>query len=398
MDKLFMDVVRNPYAPGAGTPPPELAGRTDVLTHAQTTLLRIQQRRPVQSLILVGLRGVGKTVLLVRMREIAGEIGCQALMLEVNENRNLPSLLVPPLRQVLFRFNRVDAAKEQARRGLRVLRSFLQCFRLDFGDANVSVTIAPEEGTADSGDLEADLSELFSAVGEAAIAAGQSIVLLIDELQYLSEPEFSALIMALHRMNQGNMPIIMIGAGLPQIHGLAGASKSYAERLFRFPEIGALRDNDAEAALVNPANEEGVTYERAAIQAILRTTKRYPYFIQQWGYDVWNTARDDIITEQDVIPATAIALRTLDEGFFKVRFDRCTPAERRYLRAMAELGEGHHRSGDIADMLGLKVTSVGPTRSSLIKKGMIYSPQHGDNAFTVPLFDGYMKRAIPEFP
>lgn len=393
-----MDVVRNPYAPGAGTPPPELAGRSDVLSHAQNALLRVQQRRPAQSLILVGLRGVGKTVLLVRMREIAREIGYHALMLEVNENRRLPSLLVPSLRQALFRFNRVDAAKEQARRGLRVLRSFLQCFKLDFPDANVSITVAPEEGTADSGDLEADLSELFGAVGAAATAAGQSLVLLIDELQYLPEQEFSALIMALHRMNQDNMPLVMIGAGLPQIHGLAGASKSYAERLFRFPEIGALREPDAEAALVNPAREEGVTYEKTAISEILRTTERYPYFLQQWGYDVWNAAQNETITERDVITATTIALRTLDEGFFKVRFDRCTPAERRYLRAMAELGPGHHRSGDIAEKLALKVTSVGPTRSSLIKKGMIYSPQHGDNAFTVPLFDSYMKRAIPEFP
>lgn len=393
-----MDVVRNPYAPGAGTPPPELAGRADVLDHARNTLLRIQQRRPTQSLILVGLRGVGKTVLLVRMRDIAREIGgFHALNIEVNENRQLPSLLVPPLRQALFRFNKVDAAKEQARRGLRVLRSFLQCFRLEIPDANVSITIAPEEGTADSGDLEADLSELFSAVGSAAIASGYSLVLLIDELQFLSEVEFSALIMALHRINQENMPIVMIGAGLPQIHGLAGASKSYAERLFRFPEIGALNEPDAEAALVNPAREEGVRYDRAAIKAILHITQRYPYFLQQWGYDVWNEAKDETIMAPDVTIATEIALRTLDQGFFKVRFDRCTPAERRYLRAMAELGEGQHRSGDIADRLGLKVTSVAPTRSSLIKKGMIYSPQHGDNAFTVPLFAAYMKRAMPEF-
>lgn len=249
---------------------------------------------------------------------------------------------------------------------------------------------------ADSGDLEADLPRLFEIVGEAAKAAEMPLLLLVDEVQYLEWAEFSALIMAMHRVNQRQLPIAMIAAGLPQTLALAGNSKSYAERLFRYPEVGALDPAAARHALMEPARLAGVTYTDDAIERILDVTKRYPYFLQQWGYDTWNVARESPISAGDVETATARAIRELDQSFFKVRFDRCTPAEKRYMRALAELGPGKQRSGDVAEELGVKVTSLGPVRNALIRKGMIYSPAHGDTAFTVPLFDEYMKRAMPD--
>ena len=393
-----MDPVRNPYAPGAGSPPTELAGRSAVLRDAHVALSRVRLGRPAQSQILVGLRGVGKTVLLVRIKEIAEEIGYKALLVEAHENKNLPSLLIPPLRQVLYSLQLIENAKDKARRGLRILKSFLSSFKVSFGDSEISLSIDPEIGTGDSGDLEADLAALFIAVGDAAKAGSSSVAILIDELQYLSEEEFSALIMAIHKVNQNALPVILVGAGLPQILGLAGESKSYSERLFQFPQIGALERDDAIAAIVNPAKDEGADFSDAAVEEILSVTQRYPYFLQQWGHEAWNICEGGRIEIDDIEAATISSIKKLDESFFRVRFDRCTPSERRYLRALAELGPGQHRSGDIADRLGVRVTSVGPIRSKLIRKGMIYSPQHGDTAFTVPLFDAYMRRVMPEYP
>ncbi len=277
------------------------------------------------------------------------------------------------------------------------MKGFLNSIRVSLGDLDIGMTIEPETGTADSGDLESDLPELFAAVGETALASNMPVAIFIDEMQYLSEKEFSSLIMAIHRINQNTLPIILIGAGLPQILALAGDSKSYAERLFTYPRIGALSEEDAKAAIVNPAESEGVQIEDGALRQILSVTKRYPYFLQQWAYEAWNIATDDVIRSTDVEKAHKGALATLDESFFKVRFERCTPSEKKYMRALAELGSGPFRSGDIADLLGVKTTSVAPTRAKLIKKGMIYSPAHGDTEFTVPLFDEYMKRAMPDF-
>ncbi len=268
--------------------------------------------------------------------------------------------------------------------------------KLKINDVDLGLTISPEVGTADSGDIEFDLPDLMLAIGQAAKAAQRPVAILIDELQYLSEAEFSALIMSIHKLNQSSLPVILIGAGLPQILGLAGTSKSYAERLFKFPEIGALDEKDAVNAIVNPARDEGVTFDKGAVHQILSLTERYPYFLQQWAHEAWNVADGNRIVAKDVLQAHNNAIAVLDEGFFKVRFDRCTPSERKYMRALAELGSGIQRSGDIAQLLKVKTTSVAPTRSSLIKKGMIYSPSHGDTAFTVPLFDQYMKRAIPK--
>jgi hypothetical protein len=329
------------------------------------------------------------------MKEIADAQGYLSHIMEANEGRTLPALLAPGLRSILLQLNRLDQAKQLARRGLRILKSFLGGLQVKVGDVEIGLTIEPEAGTADSGDLEADLPELLLAVAESARAAGRPVVLLIDELQYLSEEEFSALIMGLHRVSQAKLALTMIGAGLPQILGLAGSSKSYAERLFRYPRIGALTEDDARLALSHPAEEEGAAFEADALAEILRITERYPYFLQQWGYDAWNVAESEIISLGDVHRATNVAIRTLDESFFRVRLDRCTNSEKQYLRALAELGSGSHRSGEIADILRVKTTSVAPVRSYLIKKGMIYSPSYGDTAFTVPLFDAFMRRALP---
>lgn len=391
-----MDPIKNPYAPGAGTPPPELAGRQEIIDFAQTTIQRVIHGRPAQSLILVGLRGVGKTVLLNKIAEISREVGAISVQVEAHEGKSLAELIVPRLRSLLYELSRVEAAKENARRGLRILKAFINSVKVKIGEIEFGIGIDAEEGVADSGDLEADLPELFEVIAGAAKSGKLSIVLLIDELQYQSTKEFSALIMSMHRINQKGLPLIMVGAGLPQILGLAGNSKSYAERLFRYPEIGALEEPDARLALINPALSAGASFEEGAISDILKITERYPYFLQQWAYEAWNTAKGPVIGRVDVANATHRAISELDRSFFKVRFDRCTPSEKRYMRALAQLGAGKHRSGDIAELLGVKTNSVAPTRSALIKKGMIYSPAHGDTAFTVPMFDQYMRRVMPE--
>ncbi|MBI5165736.1 MAG: ATP-binding protein [Magnetospirillum sp.] len=306
------------------------------------------------------------------------------------------AILAKPLRSILFSLSSAEMGREVARRALRVLKGFAATIKLSSaGEFELGIGVDPEAGTADSGDLEADLPGLFVAVGEAARASGRPVALLVDELQYLSEKEFSALIMAMHKINQLQLPLILFGAGLPQILGLAGESKSYAERLFKYPKIGALDEGDARAAIIGPAKAEGAEVDDDAIREILNITERYPYFLQQWAHDAWNIAGDSVIRLQDVTKATVTAIDTLDISFFRVRFDRCTPSEKRYMRALAEFGPGPHRSGDIAERLGVKTTSVGPTRGKLIRKGMIYSPQHGDTAFTVPLFDAYMRRVMP---
>jgi hypothetical protein len=395
MGKIAMDPVRNPYAPGAGSPPPELAGRQDILDQAGIAISRTAQGRNTRSMILVGLRGVGKTVLLNRIEQMATDADFHALFIEAREGKSLPELLVPGLRTALYRMSAIEGAKDKARKGLRALKSFVSSVKVTIEGVDIGVDVAT--GTADSGDLEADLPELMLTVAIAAKAAKQPMIILLDELQYLSETEFSALIMSVHRINQKNLPLIVVGAGLPQILGLAGSSKSYAERLFQYPAVGALSEKDAVKAIVNPAKEEGVIFTKGAVKSILDITERYPYFLQQWAYEAWNAAPTEKITEAIINKATAAAIAELDQSFFKVRFDRCNPSERNYMRALAELGTGTQRSGDVAEVLGVKSTSVAPTRNALIKKGMVYSPSHGDTAFTVPMFDQYMLRAMPKF-
>lgn len=387
-----MDPIRNPFAPGAGTPPAKFVGRDDLLERTRITLERVKSGRSAKSFIAVGLRGVGKTVLLNQVFEKATELGFHAVQIEAHENKSLAALLTPKLRQILIRLDNLKRASEYAKRALRVLAAFVNSIRTKFGDVEVSLSIEPEVGLADSGDLETDLADLFEVVGRAAKENGTAIALIVDELQYISEIEMSALIMALHRVAQRNLPIVMIGGGLPQLVGLAGRSKSYAERLFDYPEVGALDRDEAFAAVDGPIAEEGAEITQHANERIFELTQGYPYFLQTWGHYAWNAAEDSPIETVDVVNATDHAIANLDSSFFRVRFDRLTPTEKAYLFAMAELGPGSHRSGDIAARLGKKVEGVAPIRSSLIKKGMVFSPSHGDTAFTVPMFDAYLNR------
>ena len=385
----------NPFSPGAGSPPPELAGRGPLLEQARVTLGRVKAGRPERSFLLVGLRGVGKTVLLNKVRELASGFDYRAVLIEAHEGKPLAALLLPALRQVLISLDRMAQISQKAKRGLRVLKSFFDGLKLKYHDIEIGIDVDPESGVADSGSLEADLAEVFVAVGEAAADRHTAVALIIDEMQYLDEEELSALIMAMHQISQRQLPVVLVGAGLPQLVALAGRSKSYAERLFQFPEVGALQPIDAAEAVQEPVQEQGVSFTEAALQEIIVRTKGYPYFLQEWGYQSWNLATQSPIGIDVIHNATRESIRRLDANFFRVRFDRLTPREKDYLRALADLGDTAQRSGDIAERLKVKVQSIAPVRNGLIKKGMIYSPAHGDTAFTVPLFSDFMKRIMP---
>jgi len=385
-----MDSVRNPFAPGAGSQPPELAGREEIITAADTALQRVILGRPAQSQMLLGLRGVGKTVLLNKIEQIADGLGYLTSFIEAPEDRKLVDLLYPRIHQLLRKLSYIEGSKAAAHAALRALRSFASIFRISVGDFDVSVD--PEPGVADSGNLEYDLTDLFLKVGEAAKSAKKGWALLIDEVQYLSGEELAALIVAMHRINQKGLPVLMFGAGLPAIAALSGDAKSYSERLFIFPKVDALSNADAAEAIRQPIEEEGESIDPDLIARIVALTRGYPYFLQEWGYQVWNASPQSPISVDCLERAGVEALRRLDEGFFKVRIDRLTPKEKEYVIAMARLGSGPYRSSDVADMLGEKLTTLGPRRAQIIAKGMIYSPAHGDIAFTVPMFDEYLKR------
>jgi hypothetical protein len=390
-----MDPLKNPYSPGAGTPPPELAGRERLREQVRIALARLRGGRSAKSVLMVGLRGVGKTVLLDQLMWDAEADGICTVRSETPENRSLPALLAPQIRLALLHLNRTESAKDAVARGLRALAGFAMALKVKYHDLEVGFDAVPEPGLADNGDLEIDLTALLEQVGVAAKNAGTAVVLFIDELQYLPQDQFAALIAALHRSVQRQLPVTIVGAGLPQLRALAGDAKSYAERLFEFPTIGPLSAAEAEQALRKPAAEAGVEYTDDAVADILARTQGYPYFLQEWGNSAWDVAASSPITREDVERGSQEAIATLDESFFRVRFDRLTPTEKRYLRAMAELGAGAHRSGDISGALGKSVTALAVLRQSLIVKGMIWSPSHGDTAFTVPLFDEFMKRIMP---
>lgn len=390
-----MDPRTNPYAPGAGTLPPDLVGRNELIEKASIALDRFRGGLPARSILLVGLRGVGKTVLLNTIALETENKGFVVVQIEAPEKRSLPALLIPSLRKALLQLDRLSNIGNRAKRALKTLGSFVQAMKLKYQDIEFGLDLGVEPGNADSGDLEQDLLDMLITVGEAAREKKTAVAFFIDELQYVPEPEFAALITALHRCAQKQLPVALVGAGLPQLVGQAGRVKSYAERLFEYPEIAQLNPDEARKALSAPAERNGVTFTPAALDAILEKTECYPYFLQEWGKHSWLEAQHSPITIEDVEAATSLAICDLDASFFRVRFDRLTPAEKRYLRAMAELGQGPHRSGDIAKLLNKPVNAVAPTRATLINKGMIYSRAHGDNSFTVPLFDQYMKRVMP---
>ncbi|MGA7356952.1 MAG: ATP-binding protein [Candidatus Cybelea sp.] len=388
-----MDPVRNPYSPNAGAPPPALVGRDGILEAFSVALRRSKAGRSQKSILPTGLRGVGKTVLLNHFVEDARRLGFSVAQMEASDSESFLSSLAAEARSALYQLNPRSRMQGLISKALGVLKSFTLTFGI--ADLSVELGVDAERGLGDSGILSNDLSALFVAVAQAARDEQSAVLIAIDELQYLNEEQFAAIIMSIHRVNQLSLPLLLAGTGLPQLPALAGTAKSYAERLFDFPIVGPLSRDEAFEAVRDPAEREDVKIEERALARLFDVTQGYPYFIQEWAYGVWNLAKKSPILYQEVIAAEPGVVARLDESFFRVRFDRLTPREKTYLRAMAELGPGPHRSGDIATVLGVRVESTSPLRSGLIRKGMIYSPQHGDTAFTVPLFDEFMRRAVP---
>ena len=321
--------------------------------------------------------------------------GYYSVFIESPEDTPLAELLAPYLRQILLQIDLVEGAKDKMHKALAALRAFASTFKLEIGDIGVGIVAA--SGTADSGTLEKDLTDLLVSIGEAAQESSTAVAIFIDELQYVEHKELGALIAGIHRIGQLNLPFVLFGAGLPQLAGLTGKAKTYAERLFQFQEIGPLKDADARTAIKEPIERAKAHINDDALAKIVESTEGYPYFLQEWGLHAWNNASASQIKLGDVQEAEQAAIIALDQSFFRVRFDRLTKGEKEYLRAMADLGKGPHRSGDIAARLNRSVDSVAPTRANAIAKGMIFSPSYGDNAFTVPKFDEYMRRVMPDF-
>lgn len=395
-----MDAVRNPFAPGAGTPPPELAGRDEIIEESRIALGRIKIGKPAQPIILFGLRGVGKTVLLRELHKRAEKENVVTIFIETPENKEFFSLLLPEVRAAHSKLSRIAAVGDKARRAAVVLRNMLSSLKIEIEGIGLSIEAASDsdvDGQGKTGDIERDLGALLQSMGEAAKERQAALFIFLDEMQYLEEKQLAALISALHLCNQLQLPVSLVGAGLPQIRGKAGSAKSYSERLFKFYEIGPLSDEAARTAIELPIQKEGEAIEDEAIKRIIALTKGYAYFIQEWASRAWLVAERSPITVKDVELATTLVIPHLDQSFFAVRFDRCTPSEKSYMLAMAELGGDTVRSGDVAAKLGKAVHQVAPVRNQLLKKGMIYSPAHGDNAFTVPMFGDFLRRKSLSF-
>lgn len=389
-----MESLQNPFAPGAGTPPPELAGRDDVLTKVRESYLRARMGLSCRPFMLLGLRGVGKTVLLNEIARLAAEDGIVVSQVESPEVEPLADLLFPLMGKVLRTFSGVEKSKALAGKGLRALRNFAAALKVKYGDLEVGIAPEAEPGIADTGNIEYDLPDMFELIGQAAKKSKNAWLLLIDEVQYLNERDLAALIVALHKMAQKGLPVVLVGAGLPQVARLAGAAKSYAERLFLYPTIGPLSPEAAEKAVVKPLAEQKAEISPEALAALVKGTHGYPFFIQEWAYNTWNCAPTSSLTLTDVEHAYPETIKNLDESFFRVRFDRLTNREITFVKAMASLGEGPYNIEAILSVLGTTSNRISPVRSSLIKKGMIYSPHHGLLAFTVPLFAEYINRDV----
>jgi len=386
-----MEVAKNPFSPNAGSRPPELVGRSAVLDDMRVMIERLPRRLSVQSMLLTGIRGVGKTVLLneaAREAEAHGDV--YPIFLEATEDRCLAEMLASPFRMALLKLDRIAKAKEVVRRGMSGLRNLLGTVKVSYGDFGIELD--PMLGLADSGDLQNDLTDLFRTIAEAAADNGKAVLLLIDEVQYLSEKELGALVMAMHRLQQLSLPLAMIGAGLPTLPGLTGNAKSYSERLFVFPEIGALPKDEAIKAVRLPLAAVGVRINDDAADYVYLRSGGYPYFIQEWGYQLWNFVQEEPITLVDAKVVDGVIAEKLDENFFRVRIERLTSAERAMLYAMSSIEGMPYKISDVATVLSISVKALSPRRSSLIAKGMIYSPRNGEVAFTVPLFAEYLRR------
>ncbi len=390
-----MEPEKNPYVPTAGAPPAVLVGRGALIESFRSTLARVKNGRAEQSVIPYGLRGVGKTVLLNTFVADAKRGGYIVAYLEADDERTFLHKLAIEMQGILFSLDTPARVNELAKRAMRVFKSFT--VRLGFDGLSASIGVEPERGLGDSGDLQLDLTALLCGIGEAARAQETAVLIAVDEAQYLSEAELAAVIMAMHRVNQLSLPVLFVATGLPQILQRLGEAKSYAERLFNFCPIGALDERDAREAIVAPAAMEHVNYEEAAVRRLIEVSGGYPFFVQLFAYDVWNAAPASPIAAAVVDEIEPVTLAKLDNGFFSVRYRRCSGRERYYLRAMAQLGCGPYNSRDVADVAGTTQRQLGPPRDALIKKGMIYSPEHGKIDFTVPLFDEFMRRTEPAF-
>lgn len=372
-----------------------LAGRDVLIDGFIAALGRIEAGKAPRSVIPYGLRGVGKTVLLNYFEGSARQRGFFVAHIEVSDNGGFLYKLVAELRRILISLDIGAKVNEAAKQAMRVLKSFV--IKVNFAELSAELGVDPARGEGDTGDLAVDLTSLLVAVGEAARTQGTAVLIAIDELQYIDEREFEALIMALHRVTQLALPVLAVAAGLPQVLAIAARSKTYAERLFDFRSIGALNEADARQAIVTPARDQDVVFDDASIDRLYDCTQGYPYFVQVFAYAAWNAAPASPVTREIIDGIEPIALSGLDEGFFRSRYDKTTPGERRYLRSMAECGTGPYRSAEVAELIGQTINGAGPNRDSLIRKGTIYSPEHGYVAFTVPLFDGFMRRIEPDF-
>lgn len=392
-----MKYIDDPYTPNAGAKPTVLAGREDELDQFEVLLARSMKGRPARSMIITGLRGVGKTVLLNEFRERAERSGWVTVEFEASKHDEgrFRQQIAMKLRTALLRISSRARWDERLEKAARVLSSFSMSFDPD-GAISASLNITDFAGLADSQVLEYDLTELLVSVGEAAQAHKRGVVLLIDEIQFLDRNQLESLIMAIHKTVQRALPIALVGAGLPQIAELAGDAKSYSERLFTFPKIDSLNEADASKAFADPARQEGVAWEEDALQRAIAVTEGYPYFIQELGSAVWRTAPSSPFRRHDVDNAIPLFESRLDESFFRVRLDRATPLQAAYLRAMAELGSDPQKASAVVNVIHRGSQSLGPTRSELINMGLLYTPSHGYAAFTVPQFDRFMQREMPE--
>ena len=392
-----MDPVRNPFAPGAGQRPPELAGREREVSAFEVVLERVARGRPERSLVLTGLRGVGKTVLLGELRSMAVRSGWGAGKIEARPDADLRR----PLSAALHRAVRDLAVRHRAPDRVEQVLGVLKAFALRANADNAKlrdrwqpgIDVPATQGRADSGDIEIDLVELFTDVAELAQDVGTGVALLIDEMQDVGQDDISALCAACHELSQSGAPLVVVGAGLPHLPAVLSASKSYSERLFRYVRIDRLDRVDADLALRAPIEREGAGISPDAMDAMFAASGGYPYFIQAYGKAAWDAAPADPITAEDVAVAAPEAEAELAVGFFGSRYERATPAEREYLRAMAELTMGKDEgagTSDVAVYLGRKPSSLSPARDSLIKKGLVYSAERGRIAFTVPHFGRYL--------
>lgn len=385
-----MDPVQNPFSPGAGTPPPELAGRGELLEEARIMIGRALNGRSTQGILMTGLRGVGKTVILNELVKLAEELGAIPVYIEATADSTLSELLASELKKLFFELSRMAGAREKVKKGLVVLRNFIGTVHINIGD--IGLDIEPYAGIADSGNIETDLSDLFESVAEAAREKEKAVLLLVDEVQYLPKKELGALIMAFHRLQQRQLPFAVIGAGLPMLAGLAGRIKSYAERLFLYPNVDALDFESTRQAIESPFAACGVKIDRKVFEKVYERSKGYPYFIQEWGYQIWNRVDSNHVVAKDVDMVAARVEKRLDENFFHARLERLTPGEKDFLYGMAEC-KGAVRISDVAKALHSNVASLSKRRASLLAKGMIYSPRYGELAFTVPMFGMFMLRS-----